>query len=118
MNTFAEPPILLELPLRLDESGTWRIGQTRVSLETVVINYKQGSSPEKIVEDFDVLDLTQVYHIIGYYLANRELVDAYIAQQEADAEVIRQELEKLYPPISKEEWLRRYQERTGKPYQP
>jgi uncharacterized protein (DUF433 family) len=108
VNTLATPPITVELPLRLDEMGTWRVGKTRVSLETVIMNYKQGSSPEEIVENFDVLELNQVYQIIGYYLTNRDEVDAYIAKQEADAEEIRREMEQLYPPISKAEWIRRY----------
>lgn len=54
---------------------TWWVGGTRVSLETMIINYKQGSSPEEIVENFDMLELDPVYQIIGYYLANREAVE-------------------------------------------
>lgn len=117
MNTLA-PYLISQLPLRLDEEGRWRVGNTRIPIETVIIAYQQGSLPEKIVEDFDVLKLADVYQIIGYYLANQAELDAHIERYLEEGEIIRQEMEKLYPPVSKEEWLRRYQERTGKTYTP
>lgn len=108
------PTIILELPLRLDENGRWRVGNTRIPIETVIIAFQQGSTPEQIVEDFDVLQLAQVYQIVGYYLAHQAELDAYIAQFLAEGEAIRHQMEALYPPLSKEERIRRYEERTGK----
>jgi uncharacterized protein (DUF433 family) len=107
------PTVILELPLRLDDAGRWRVGGTRIPIETVIIAFQQGSSPEQIVEDFDVLKLADVYQIVGYYLAHKDALDAHIVRYFEEGESLRREMEKLYPPISKEERIRRYEERTG-----
>src|ERR1700694_4904102 len=72
-------------PLSQDESGRWRVAGSRVPLERVVECYKQGMSPEAIVEDFDTVRLADVYKIIGYYLDHKEAVEAYIHFWEARA---------------------------------
>ena len=66
------------------DGGRWIAG-TRVSLDSVVLAFLDGLSPETIVaECFPVLTLEQVYGAIAYYLANRQQVDAEL--QAADAE--------------------------------
>ncbi|MCS6924254.1 MAG: DUF433 domain-containing protein [Fimbriimonadales bacterium] len=74
------------LPLRLDESGAIRVGDTRVTLETVLTQFQQGSSPEMIRLSFPTLRLEDVYTLLAYYLHNRALFDDYLqaARQEAE----------------------------------
>jgi hypothetical protein len=48
MNLAVEVP---PVPLRADEQGVMRVGHTRVRLDTVITAWKQGASPEQIVED-------------------------------------------------------------------
>ena len=84
-------------PLRLDEHGAVRVGKTRVTLETVIVGYQQGESPEEIVRAFDTLDLGDVYIAIGYYLHHRDQIDAYLAECEREAEAIRREIEARSP---------------------
>jgi uncharacterized protein (DUF433 family) len=81
------------LPLRLDSGGTYRVGNTRVRLDTVVFAYNQGSSAEQIARDYSTLDLADVHWVIGYYLRHRAEVDAYLAQRAAEAEQLRKEIE-------------------------
>src|SRR6266568_2426083 len=66
------------VPLRTDEHGVLRVGDTRVRLDTVITAWKQGESPEQIVENFDVLDLADVYAVISYYLNHREEIERYL----------------------------------------
>ncbi|MDQ7025619.1 MAG: DUF433 domain-containing protein [Anaerolineae bacterium] len=84
-------------PLRVADTGTVCIGQTRVTLQTVIAAFHRGESPEQIILNFDVLSLADVYAVITYYLNHREEVDAYIQQQEVESEQIRQEMESEYP---------------------
>lgn len=91
------PTLTLELPLRLDEYGRWRVSNTRIPLETVIIAFQQGSTPEQIVEDFDVLQLAQVYQILGYYLAYRDELDVHIARHIAEEEAMMREHIAKYP---------------------
>jgi uncharacterized protein (DUF433 family) len=86
---FATEPV----PLRRDEHGTIRVGDTRVTLDTVIHAFQQGACAEEIVFRFSSLNLTDVYLVIGYYLRHQAEVDAYLAQREREAEEIRREIE-------------------------
>jgi uncharacterized protein (DUF433 family) len=80
------------LPLRLDSGGAYRVGKSRVRLDTVVFEYNSGSSAEQIVQNFPALDLADIHAVIAYYLHHKAEVDAYLKQRERDAEEQRQRL--------------------------
>lgn len=108
-------PQPLTVPLRLDETGAWRVGNTRVLLDIVIGEYLRGSSPEQIIEAYDTLMVSDVYHVIAYYLANREAVDAYLADRKAQAEAIRHKFETDFPDhvLTKEKLLKRIADRKA-----
>lgn len=83
------------LPLRLVEGGTYRIGKTRVQLDTVIYAYNSGSTAQQIVEDYPTLELADVYSVIGYYLRHRSDVDAYLAARQDAADKLREQIEAL-----------------------
>jgi len=62
----------------------YRIADTRVSLDSVVINWLNGESPESIVQNFPSLTLEQVYGALAFYLANRDEIDEYLRQGEIE----------------------------------
>ncbi|MGH2587374.1 MAG: DUF433 domain-containing protein [Dehalococcoidia bacterium] len=102
------------LPLAFDEYGVVRVGGTRIPLDTVIVAYKQGQTPEEIVEDFDALELADVYAVIGYYLRHRAEVDAYLSKRQRKAAALQKKLETLFPPDGIRERLlaRRRQQQT------
>lgn len=55
-----------------------RIAGTRVGIETVLRDYREGASPEEIVLRYPTLSLEQIHATITYYLANRDKVEAYL----------------------------------------
>ena len=61
-------------------SGGYYLIGSRVGLESVIQEFLEGASPETIVDDFPSLMLEQVYGAITFYLANREEIDAYLAE--------------------------------------
>lgn len=72
------------------DKGYWIAG-TRVSLDSVVLVFLDGLSPETIVaECFPVLTLEQVYGAIAYYLSHRDEINAYLKQTESEFAVLRQ----------------------------
>lgn len=79
-----------EIKLTETESGVLRIGDTRVSLDSVIIAFNQGSTPEQIVYDYDTLTLADVYAAISYYLQHRETVDSYLAERAKQNEKLRE----------------------------
>jgi uncharacterized protein (DUF433 family) len=81
------------VPLRVDSGGAIRIGNTRVTLDTVVTAFNQGYAAEEIVSKFPVLDLADVYAVISYYLRRQQEIDAYLAQEDA---TIRQQYPNMF----------------------
>ena len=74
-----------------ERNGGLYITGTRVSLDSLVIRFHEGTSPERIVQSFPTLKLSQVYGAIAYYLENQEMVNEYITKAQ-------RELERTVPP--------------------
>ena len=86
------------IPVRTDSSGVVRVGNTRVTLDTVVSAFRDGATTEEIVQQYPSLDLADVYHVIGYYLRRTSEVDAYLQKRKNDAEVSRTQNESRFDP--------------------
>lgn len=93
MTAVAAEPV----PIEMDADGVYRVGGTRIPLETVITAYDQGWSPEEIVHSFPTLELSDVYAVITYRLRHRLEVDAYLERQEDRAQKLQQEIEAHYP---------------------
>jgi uncharacterized protein (DUF433 family) len=79
--------------IRTDEYGVLRVGNSRVSLDSVVIAFQEGYSPESIRQQYPALTLEEVYGAITYYLANRASVEEYLRRQDEVWKRARQEAE-------------------------
>lgn len=86
------------VPLETDADGVVRVGSTRVSLDSVVFAFNEGSTPEEIVQQYTTLDLADVYAVIGYYLQHRAEVADYLAARRAQRDEIRREVESRFDP--------------------
>jgi uncharacterized protein (DUF433 family) len=71
--------------------GRPRIAGTGVSVLRIVSWYKLGLSPEETVDRIGHLNLAQVYAALTYYHANRDEIEADLAAEEAEAEVLSQQ---------------------------
>ena len=71
--------------------GAWRVIGTRVSLDSIVHAYWNGRQPETIAADFPTVSLEQIHGAIAYYLHNKEAVDKYLTERDADFEKRRAE---------------------------
>ena len=65
--------------------GAYRIGDTRVSLDSIVYLFREGMSAEAMVESYPALTLEQVHGALAFYLANQPEVDAYLMEGERTA---------------------------------
>ena len=79
------------IPLALDADGVYRVGGTRVTLDTVIAAFEGGSTPEEIAQDYSSLALADIYAVITYYLRERAEVEAYLKERKIKAEEVRQE---------------------------
>ena len=67
-------------------NGGYYVAGTRVSLDSVVYSFKKGNSPEAIQQDFQLLELWQIYGAIAFYLANETAIDRYLEESEREFE--------------------------------
>ncbi|MEM8545634.1 MAG: DUF433 domain-containing protein [Cyanobacteria bacterium P01_H01_bin.119] len=65
---------------------------SRVSLDSIIYGFRNGDSPESIAQAFPTLTLEQVYGAIAFYLANRNEVDVYLAEENAAFDAMPQPL--------------------------
>jgi uncharacterized protein (DUF433 family) len=85
-------------PLTKDAGGVFRVGGTRVSLDSVVYAFLDGSTPEEIVQQYPSLDLADAYAAVTYYLNHRQEVDGYLRERKTRREQIRTEVENALQP--------------------
>lgn len=102
MSTVLQVP---SVTLRQDEEGVMRVGETRVRLDTVLTAWMQGDSPEQISENFDALELAEIYGVISYYLSHRAEIDTYLMQNRQAGERLRAENELRFPSMGVRERL-------------
>ena len=74
-----------------EREGAYRIINKRVSLDSIVYAFLAGQSPESIGQSFPTLTLEEVYGAIAFYLANRTVIDPYLAEGEQQFETLRQQ---------------------------
>ena len=80
------------------ESG-YHITGSRVSLDSIVYDWRDGLSPESIVENFGTLTLEQVYGAITYYLAHQAEIDAHLQRQREKFETLRAQARAAHPAL-------------------
>ncbi len=94
-------------PLRVDDGGAVRVGNSRISLDFVVEQYEDGMTPEDMVRAYDTLVLADVYAIIAYYLRHRDEVWAYLKRRKEEADALQATIEGERPRVSRKELLAR-----------
>jgi uncharacterized protein (DUF433 family) len=97
-------------PFRWDEAGGIRIGQSRVTLDSLLATYHNGSTPEEIAVQYPVLCLGEIYAAIAYYLTHRQEIDNYLEQRLKKAQQQRNQFVQQYNLANLRQRLRdRYQ---------
>ena len=76
-------------PLKTNADGVVRVGNTRVTLDTVIAVFNQGTTAEEIVYRYPSLRLADVYATIGFYLNHQQEVETYLQLRQQQAQKIR-----------------------------
>ncbi len=71
--------------------GRLRIEGTRITVNQIVVLYKQGYSPEEIADQYSQLSLAQVYAALAFYHANKKEVEADLATEKLEADKLERE---------------------------
>ena len=79
-------------------NGGYYVAGSRVSLASIIHEYREGAAPETIRQNFPTLSLEQIHGSIAFYLGHQEEAETYLA----DLENKWDELERAAKPASPE----------------
>lgn len=82
--------------------GRLRIDGTRITVNQIVVLYKQGYSAERIADEYPHLTMAQVYAALAHYHANQEEIEADL---EAESKETNGQTNALTGSLEKEIWL-------------
>ncbi len=82
-----------KVPLSADAEGVLRITGSRVTLDSIIHQFRTGATAEQIQEDFPSVTLADIYAVIAYYLQHSQEVEKYFVEQSQRSSDTRQELE-------------------------
>jgi uncharacterized protein (DUF433 family) len=71
-------------------NDSYLIGNSRVSLDSIVHAYWNGQTAESIAQSFPALTLEQVHGALAYYLAHQSEIDAYLQSAAVEYEALRE----------------------------
>ena len=74
--------------------GVYRIGTTRVSLDSIVYLFREGMSAESMVDSYPALTLEQVHGALAFYLRNQKEIDAYLEEGKREAQLLQEQSRK------------------------
>ena len=77
--------------------GNLYIGTSRVTLESIIVNWRMGSSPEEVHSAFPTVPLAAIYGAIAHYLDHQEEVDRYLRENEEVRQADQAALEAARP---------------------
>ncbi|MBD2389529.1 DUF433 domain-containing protein [Aphanizomenon flos-aquae NRERC-008] len=83
-------------PLEFTTDGVIRI--TRVTLDTVITVFQQGTTAEEIAYRYPSLKLADIYATIAFYLNHQQEVEVYLQQRQQQAQEIRKINETRFDP--------------------
>ena len=93
------------VPIEMGSDGVVRVGRTRVTLDSIVAAFCEGSTAEEIAQQYSAVPLADVYAVIAYYLRRSPEIEAYFGLRRQQAEQVRQENESRFPPLGIRERL-------------
>ena len=73
------------------------VGDSRVTLHTLVANWRRGAAPEEIQAAFPSLPLVAIYGAITYYLEHQAELDAHFRQTEQELATLQHNVEAKRP---------------------
>lgn len=59
------------------------IAGTRVSVQQIALLHREGLRPIDILNDYEFLNLAQIYSALAYYYANQSEIESYLEEDAA-----------------------------------
>jgi uncharacterized protein (DUF433 family) len=87
------------VPLATGEDGAIRVSGTRVLLDLIVAEFKNGATPEEIALATPWSRCRDVHHVLAYYLRHGAEIDEYIENRRQEGERVQRIFEAKFDPV-------------------
>lgn len=77
-------------------NGALRIAGTRITIDTVIAEIRNGRDPEWISEGYPSLSPAVIVEVMQYYIRNREAVDQYLREGKEELETLMREHPEIF----------------------
>jgi uncharacterized protein (DUF433 family) len=83
----------------MDETGTIRVGNTRITLDVLLGYLLSGVTPEEVVSEkwYPTLSLADVHGVLAYYYRHQAELDEYLKGRREEADRRQSEIEATQP---------------------
>lgn len=86
------------VPLRVDDTGTIRVAQTRITLDVLLGFLLNGVTPQQIVSEYyPTLSLADVHGVLAYYYRHQAELDEYLRVRREGADRLQKSIEATQP---------------------
>jgi uncharacterized protein (DUF433 family) len=86
------------IPLQTDRDGVVRVGNTRVTLDSIVTGFLEGATAEELAQQYPSVQWADIYSVSGYYLRQRSAVETYLQRRQQRADLVREQNESRFDP--------------------
>src|ERR1022692_2359446 len=106
------------IPMVTGADGVIRVSGTRVTLDSILLAFNDGATPEEIAQqypsvpladiyhligrvllgDYPSVPLADIYHLIGYHLRHAAEMEEYLRRRSRDSQELRQQNEARWSP--------------------
>ena len=81
-----------------DADGAIRVSATRVTLDSILLTFNDGATPEEIALQYPTVPLADIYHLIGYCLRHSAEVEEYLRRRQRESHQLQQQNEARWRP--------------------
>jgi uncharacterized protein (DUF433 family) len=85
------------IPMVTGADGVIRVSGTRVTLDSILLAFNEGATPEEIAEQYPV-PLADIYRLIGYALRHTADMEMYLRRRQRESDEVRQQNEARWNP--------------------
>jgi uncharacterized protein (DUF433 family) len=86
------------IPMVTGADGVIRVSGTRVTLDSILLAFNEGATPEEIAQQYTTVPLADIYHLIGYCLRHAAEMEEYLGRRLRESQEVQQQNEARWRP--------------------
>ena len=86
------------IPMATGADGVIRVSGTRVTLDSILLAFNEGATPEEIAQQYPTVPLADIYHLIGYCLRHTAEMEEYLRRRLRESQEVQRQNEARWRP--------------------